>query len=228
MNVYSLDTNRITLDASFGDYFVGESFKPHPVGGYYQCIRASFQSIQALWEGAFHMNGSAGIAPARRKDLPSIKNISDNHRHELGFVLAPAIEASIADHEAWVAIDRKRIVGFIRFHHRQDGVTKIYEICVEPSSRYKGIGRTLLGVVATIARQKGQSKIALKCPVDLPANGFYEHLGFSACGLEDGKQRRLRFWSMPLPPPRLPASNQKALANRIEVTEKSVRHSLCE
>ena len=34
MPVFSIDTNRFTLDAAFGDYFDGEMFRPHPIGGY--------------------------------------------------------------------------------------------------------------------------------------------------------------------------------------------------
>lgn len=49
MKVYSLDCNRFTLDASFGDYFVGDKFKPHPFGGYENCIVDSIKNINLLW-----------------------------------------------------------------------------------------------------------------------------------------------------------------------------------
>jgi hypothetical protein len=49
MNVFSLDGNRFTLDAHYGDYFDGRRFRPHPVGGYYECIRASLRAINRLW-----------------------------------------------------------------------------------------------------------------------------------------------------------------------------------
>ena len=48
--VFSLDCNRFTLDAGFGDYFDGTYFKPHPVGGYANCIRDSIVNISKLWE----------------------------------------------------------------------------------------------------------------------------------------------------------------------------------
>jgi hypothetical protein len=47
--VVSLDCNRFTLDASFGDYFDGECFRPHPKGGYDRCIDASIRNINELW-----------------------------------------------------------------------------------------------------------------------------------------------------------------------------------
>jgi hypothetical protein len=49
MNVVSVDCNRFTLDAGFGDYFDGETFRPHPRGGYERCIRDSIRHINALW-----------------------------------------------------------------------------------------------------------------------------------------------------------------------------------
>jgi hypothetical protein len=49
MNVVSMDCNRFTLDAAFGDYFDGETFRPHPRGGYQRCIEASVQNINDLW-----------------------------------------------------------------------------------------------------------------------------------------------------------------------------------
>ncbi len=49
MSVVSLDCNRFTLDATFGDYFDGETFRPHPQGGYDRCIRESIENINRLW-----------------------------------------------------------------------------------------------------------------------------------------------------------------------------------
>jgi hypothetical protein len=49
MPVFSIDANRFTLDASYGDYFDGETFRPHPKGGYHNCLKASVKNITALW-----------------------------------------------------------------------------------------------------------------------------------------------------------------------------------
>jgi hypothetical protein len=49
--VFSLDVNRFTLDATFGDYFDGEIFRPHPKGGYKNCLADSVKNISALWDG---------------------------------------------------------------------------------------------------------------------------------------------------------------------------------
>lgn len=49
MNVASFDCNRFTLDARFGDYFDGEKFRPHPIGGYERCLEDSVLGINAAW-----------------------------------------------------------------------------------------------------------------------------------------------------------------------------------
>jgi hypothetical protein len=49
MNVISLDCNRFTYDAKFGDYFDGEIFRPHPQGGYRTCLEDSIKNINLLW-----------------------------------------------------------------------------------------------------------------------------------------------------------------------------------
>ena len=48
--VFSIDCNRFTLDAAYGDYFDGEKFRPHPTGGYDRCLRDSIRNINNLWE----------------------------------------------------------------------------------------------------------------------------------------------------------------------------------
>jgi len=49
MLVVSIDCNRFTIDAKYGDYFDGETFRPHPVGGYKRCLSDSIKNINALW-----------------------------------------------------------------------------------------------------------------------------------------------------------------------------------
>jgi hypothetical protein len=51
LKVFSLDCNRFTLDARFGDYFDGDIFRPHPIGGYENCLVDSIANINAIWEG---------------------------------------------------------------------------------------------------------------------------------------------------------------------------------
>jgi hypothetical protein len=49
LDVISLDVNRFTLDAKYGDFFDGKTFIPHPIGGYHRCLQDSILNIDALW-----------------------------------------------------------------------------------------------------------------------------------------------------------------------------------
>jgi hypothetical protein len=51
LKVFSMDCNRFTLDAKYGDYFDGVKFRRHPVGGYEQCIIDSIENINKIWSG---------------------------------------------------------------------------------------------------------------------------------------------------------------------------------
>jgi hypothetical protein len=51
LNVVSIDCNRFTYDAMYGDYFKVNKFVPHPIGGYENCIRNSIVNINSIWEG---------------------------------------------------------------------------------------------------------------------------------------------------------------------------------
>ncbi|NJB35287.1 DUF6610 family protein [Croceivirga sp. JEA036] len=50
LNVVSSDCNRFTLDAKFGDYFIGDRFVKHKIGGYENCIKDSILNINKIWE----------------------------------------------------------------------------------------------------------------------------------------------------------------------------------
>ena len=133
-------------------------------------------------------------------DLESIKHLADQHRHELGFVLAPALARSIERSELVVAENGKGIIGFVEFHHRRDNQVTLYHIVVKPDHRYQGIGRQLIDALVQDAIGHDKEFIKLKCPANLNANGFYQHLGFSHGGVQPGRSRDLVIWRLQCKP----------------------------
>jgi hypothetical protein len=59
MPVISFDCNRFTIDATYGDFFDGEVFRRHPVGGYDLCLRESLRNINRLWKN-YHVEVGYG------------------------------------------------------------------------------------------------------------------------------------------------------------------------
>ncbi len=145
---------------------------------------------------------------ARKKDLKAVKKLADGHRRELGFVRLPTLQQAVNERRIFVAIlnpspafrPSSRIIGFVHFRCCKDGHATIYEIVVAPEWRGKGVGKALVQAVINEAKQRGCSVLRLKCPVDLPANGFYHRLGFVRIGVEtpDGNRRPLAIWQLPL------------------------------
>ena len=145
---------------------------------------------------------------AKRRELKAVKKLADGHRHELGFVKLAALEKAVQERRLLVAVislphasrSSSRIVGFVHFRCCKDGHATIYEIAVAPEWRGKGAGRKLIEAVAELAKANGCKCIRLKCPVDLPANGFYARLGFVRIGVEnpDGNRRPLAIWELDL------------------------------
>lgn len=131
-------------------------------------------------------------------DLSPIKSLADAHRHELGFVLLPSLHKQIDRGEMLIAQQGGVLVGFVDYHRRRDGQVTLYHILVAPTARRQGVGQALLAGLAAEAGASGAEQILLKCPVDLPANAFYERYGFQLQETLNGRKRALNVWVLPV------------------------------
>lgn len=83
--------------------------------------------------------------------------------------------------------------GMCHWHLRRDGQITIREVIVLPERQGQGIGRNMLDLL----RQVGADSIFAKVPVDLAANGWYEHMGFEHEGTETTRSgRELNLWRL--------------------------------
>lgn len=84
--------------------------------------------------------------------------------------------------------------GFCHWHLRRDGQLTIREIIV--TRQNEGLGRT---IIARLSQTPGATSIAAKCPDDLAANGWYEHLGFTLEGTQTTRSgKTLNLWRLTL------------------------------
>ena len=110
------------------------------------------------------------------------------HREELGFVNTAQCE----EKELYTVEQDGTVVGSALANHCvRKPQTTLYDIAVLPAYRREGIGTKL---VDQIARDSPHETIVAKCPVDLPANRFYEQTGWEQVASEDGKNRPLNVW----------------------------------
>ena len=130
--------------------------------------------------------------------VSAAKQIADRFRRELGFHTAQAFQDSGNRGELLVALMGSDPVGFVRFHHRRDRRTTLYEIASVLQGA--GVGRGLISVLIAHCRAAASEEIQLKCPIELPANLFYSKVGFilrqsrSVAGI----RRSLFEWHLPI------------------------------
>lgn len=136
--------------------------------------------------------------------IDAVKRIADQHRPELGFHTRQAYADSVNKGELLIAKRATQVVGFARYHHRRDNRTTLYEIAVTPDIRGKGIGRRLVDALIADCQLVSSRCLRLSCPVELPANRFYEAIGFirSTRRSRPGRSRPLYEWVFPVLPNR--------------------------
>lgn len=140
------------------------------------------------------MTSTFTIRHATTSDLDAIKQLADANRESLGFVMRSALSFGMAKQWLIVAERQHQIIGFAHYRHRRDGQTTLYEICVQAEMRGQGVGKVLVQHLCAEAALLGKSCLVLKTPIDLPANGFYQHLGFVCQETLPGKKRALNVW----------------------------------
>jgi len=136
------------------------------------------------------------IRKATIDDLDAINSLVNKHKKELGFVRKVTISQSILQGETLIAESDRVLFGFVRYHHRLDSQTTLYDIVVSSEKRHKGAGCTLVNALAAESRALNKQFILLKCPEELPANAFYQSLGFERWQEDPGKRRKLVIWKL--------------------------------
>ncbi len=127
-------------------------------------------------------------------DIEAIKAIADREKQALGFVHRGSLVRAAARDELIVASIGSAVAGFCQIYRRRDGLVTVYHVAVVPEARGAGIGRALLTHVAQDAADRGLAAVRLKCPAELPANGFYARIGFRLVTREAGRGRPLNVW----------------------------------
>lgn len=142
------------------------------------------------------------IMLAENTHLSAAKRLADQYKQELGFINRAILQKAIEAQALLVAPLKNEqaddVAGLVHFYVRRDHVISLYSIAVASAYQRQGLGGLLFAALVDEARIRQKSEIRLKCPAELAANAFYEHLGLQRVACEAGKHRSLNIWTYTL------------------------------
>lgn len=111
--------------------------------------------------------------------VDEVRTIADKNRESFGFLSASAYEQMASKGQLWIAINNdKKLVGYLMFGGTMPTL-KVFQVYSCNSARNHGVGRMLVDALKEHAREKHYHSISAKVASDLPANKFWENVGFS-------------------------------------------------
>jgi GNAT superfamily N-acetyltransferase len=117
-------------------------------------------------------------------------NLFQDHRDELGFVN----RAQCEEKDLWTVTRNGDVVAAALGNHcTRKPQTTLYELAVAKDYRREGLATELIN---RMLRDSPHNKVVCKCPTDLPANEFYDSVGFEQIATEQGKNRNLNVWEI--------------------------------
>lgn len=154
-----------------------------------------------LWATSCPEGGMITVRIIHIDDVAAIKALADANRRELGFNPRKKFEEAALQRRGFVAVCNSEVIGFVVFRHRKiDLQTTLSDICVRKDFRQHHIGEGLMVRLIEECAEMSREYIQLKCPINLPANRFYQRLGFVLHMTESGKKRGLNVWRLSIPP----------------------------
>ena len=143
------------------------------------------------------MTATLRVRTAKAEDFSACKTIVNQKENRAGFgrLFRPTFEdfatraKSDPRYHIAVAVQGRRIVGFVRALHRADGShCTVHEICRDIHFKGAGVGPLLMDHVANAARAQGLPQLFLQTPQRADAWRAYERLGFQRVGKTESRK----------------------------------------
>ncbi len=121
------------------------------------------------------------VAPYRDQ----IRRLADSNKDALGFLPAAVYPEQMLRGKLWVAVEGEEFLGFLLFGGRFPTL-KVQQLGVLPEARHRQVGSSLVGHLARYGEQRSYLRIKARVAADLPANSFWESVGFQLVKQEQG------------------------------------------
>jgi len=118
--------------------------------------------------------------------VSQVADIADSNRNAFGFLVATAYEQMAFKGQLWVAVNHLgSLVGYLMFGGTMP-ILKVTQTYACPSVRGQGVAALLIDALKSHAQRSGYHSISARVASDLPANSFWERVGFSIFRQEQG------------------------------------------
>lgn len=133
-------------------------------------------------------------------DAPEFSKFLDHlqaqNKHALGFLPFIALRQAIELGRVFLCYENDEPAGYV-IHGPGKRHTKIYQVCVAEDARRIEHGTALIEAVKAVANHHRAHDLTLHCAEDLPANSFWNALGFEPagrrCKRRDGKRMQNKY-----------------------------------
>lgn len=121
-----------------------------------------------------------------------VSAIADKNKGAFGFLSASVYEQMASKDQLWIAVNSaKELKGYLMFGGIMPTL-KVFQVYACKSVSGQGIGKMLINALKDHARKGGYHTISAKVASDLPANFFWERVGFTIHRQVKGGKTRKR------------------------------------
>ncbi len=111
--------------------------------------------------------------------VSQVSAIADKNKRAFGFMASSAYEQMASKDQLWVAVNNsKELKGYLIFGGTMPTL-KVFQVYACQSVNGHGVGRILIDALKSYAREKNYHSISARVASDLPANSFWERMGFT-------------------------------------------------
>lgn len=121
-----------------------------------------------------------------------VSAIADRNKGSFGFLSSSAFEQMASKGQLWIAVNSMGILkGYLMFGGTMPTL-KVFQIYACETTKGHGVGKQLIDALKEFAGSKNYHSIVARVASDLPANSFWEKVGFSVYGQVKGGETTKR------------------------------------